>query len=524
MVKVPNFINWRHKKNLALWIAASLAGLYVIASLAFEGRFGLNIGDEGFLWYGVQRVLLGEIPIRDFMAYDPGRYYWAAGLMSLWGGRGILDLRVAVAVFQWLGLACGLWVLVSRGGRRQIGALIVAGLVMLVWMFPRHKLFDIALSLILVALFTWWLHRPNARRHFIVGIVIGIVACFGRNHGVYALIGSVLVFAWLTFEQGLSSWRALLAWAMGIAVGFLPIGIACLLAPGFAQAFWASVIFLFELKATNLPLPIPWPWRVPYTALPTEDAIRGLLIGLAFMGLIIYPLLGLVKMFRQRAKCAPIDAPLVATVCLAIPYAHYAFSRADIGHLAQGIFPALLGTFLLLGTMRSAVRWVSAAGILLASIWATALSHPALECWRGGQCQDVVVSGQRLMLEPSVASDVSLLRNLAIRYAPIGRAFVTTPLWPGAYALLERRSPLWEIYALTPRSQVFQQSEIERLRAAKPAFIVVYDVALDNREELRYRNTHPLIEKYVEEHFIRLKSANPAYHLYRAPDAIEASN
>ena len=505
---------------LLAWVAIFIALISTIASFTIEGRYGLNIWDEGFLWYGVQRVLLGEVPIRDFMAYDPGRYYWAACLMTLWGGHGILDLRAAVAVFQWIGLAGGLWVLASRAGTRSAGYLLVAALVMLMWMFPRHKLFDIALSLILVALFTWWLHRPDLRRHFIVGVAIGIIACFGRNHGVYAVIGSLLVFAWLAFERrSLPSWRALLAWSAGIAVGFLPIGIACLLVPGFAQAFWASILFLFELKATNLPLPVPWPWTVPYTTLPAEEGIRRLLIGLAFTCLIIYPVLGIVRMCRQRTTCLPVDAPLVATVCLAIPYAHYTFSRADVGHLAQGIFPALVGTFLMLGTTLNVVRWMSVGGILLASVWLAAPSHPALVCWRGGQCQDVVVSGQHLKLEPSVASDVSLLRDLAVHYAPNGRGFVATPLWPGAYALLERRSPLWEIYALTPRNEAFQQAEIERLRVTKPGFIVIFDLALDNREELRYRNTHPFIQKYIEEHFIPLKSANPAYHLYRAPDS-----
>ena len=155
-----------------------------------------------------------------------------------------------------------------------------------------------------------------------------------------------------------------------------------------------------------------------------------------------------------------------------------------------------------------------------ASLWVMHVFHPGWQCDTSRQCVNVEISGDKLSVSPDVVSEVGLLRKLTDEYAPNGRSFIATPFWPGAYPLLGKKSPMWEIYALFPRNEGFQQLEIERIEAANPGFILIYDLPLDAREELRFRNTHPLIHQYIVDNFERLSdSPSSVYQIYTAKKA-----
>ena len=221
-------------------------------------------------------------------------------------------------------------------------------------------------------------------------------------------------------------------------------------------------------------------------------------------------------MVWQKFQNKQVSPVLVASSFLALPYAHYAYSRADVYHLSFGIFPLLIGC-LVLATQPGKIKWPLALMLCAASLWGTLAAYPGWQCHPSKQCVDIEVSGNNLIVDPGMASDVGLLRKLADQYAPDGQSFIATPFWPGAYALLERKSPMWEIYALFRHSQAFEQAEVERIKTAKPGFAFVFDFPLDWREELRFQNTHPLIYQYIVDHFERLPdSPNPAYQIYKA--------
>lgn len=497
--------------------AFGLSFALVFVLFVLQGHAGFSLWDEGFLWYGAQRVMLGDVPTRDFIAYEPGRYYWSAGIMSLLGSNGIISLRIAVAIFQVFGLFTGLLIISKTiwKQRDHIPYLLLSGLTLVIWMFPRHKLFDASLSIFLVGILAFLIENPTARRHFIVGCCVGGIAVFGRNHGVYGAVGSLGALVWLYFERAKTPGlvKGFFYWANGVVAGFTPMLLMGLFVPGFAKAFLENTLSIFEQKATNLPLPVPWPWTVDFAA-PTGNVVQDVLVGLFFLAVLGFGPLSIGWVLYQKFRKQASSPALVAAAILALPYAQYAFSRADIGHLALGIFPLLLGLLVFFANQPTKLKWLFAVVLCAGSVWVMYAFQPGWYCFASRQCVNVEVSGSTLQVDRPIADEIALLRQLSEQYAPNGESFIAAPFWPGAYALLERQAPTWEIYALIPRSEAFEEKEIKRIKASNPAFVIILDIPLDGREELRFKNTHPLTYQYILDNFeVVPYSSNPAYQI-----------
>lgn len=509
------FDNLRSILSILLLVVVSVVGLFI-----WQSHVGLSLLDEGFLWYGAQRVMLGEVPMRDFMAYDIGRYYWSAALMSLWGGKGIVALRFAIAVLQAAALFIGLTVLTRYSAKQHFLFWVVVLVSLLTWMSPQYRVFDISPPIILVGSLAFLVEKPSARRYFLTGLVVGLVSIFGRNHGLYGVLGSLSVLAYSSIKQGggLRLREAFSAWMSGVMVGYLPVLVFLVVVPGFAQAFWESILLLFEIKATNIPLPVPWPWLAPFGQLPILHLLRGMMMGVFFIAIVAFGVMGIAWAIRKKLQGKHLSPTLIAAISLALPYAHYAYSRPDIEHLAPGMIPFIMGVLVLIGSQSVKIKWVSAVLLCGASWWAMAPTYSGWTCYINPQCVEIKVSGDVLIIDRETANSLTLLNKLAEQLSPDGQTFIATPFWPGAYAALGRKSPVWEIYALFPRSNAFQQAEIERIKTANPGFVVVLDFTVGGDEGTRFSFTHPIIANYIKDNFVPVSgySSNPRFHTYRS--------
>jgi hypothetical protein len=486
-----------------------VVGLVIAAALptiayALQGALGLSFADEGFLWYGSQRVMAGEVPIRDFMAYDIGRYYWSATVMELLNSRGILAMRISNVMLQTMAMLFATYLVIRRTPRLRLSFAVLAAGTLMLWMLVNDfKIADYLASIVLIFALSLILELPSLRHSFVCGCIVGFVAILGRNHGVYGAVASVGAIGYLAYrKEGERPLRLLVAWSAGVFVGYLPMIVALFVVPEFANSFWESAVkTILETKTTNISVPWPRPWWAHFDSRHYwPDELRHVILGLLFIALPLFGLAGLFYIAQKRSSENRASNPVfISAVLLALPYAHYAFSRADIAHLSFGIFPLLIGAMTSPFAVSTTPRLALVISLFAASLFVVLPYQSGYRALLAGNWQTVTVGSDTLKVAPETASEVALLVTLADRYAPNGRSFVAT--WPGVYALLERRSPTWEIYVLYPRDEEFQLAEIARIKAANPGFVFVTDWALDGNEKYRYGNSHSLIDRYINATF-----------------------
>ena len=474
------------------------SGATVLVLFLWQGRIGFSLWDEGYLWYGVQRVVAGEVPLRDFSSYEPGRYYWVAALVGWMGAPGIVSVRAAAALFQSIGLSLGLAALANSGAKSQRLFWCLAAITIAAWMAPPHRLFDSSVCLALIGALSYGLARPSAGRWFVVGLAVGLAAVFGRNHGVYGAVGSLSAMACLALGSDrprvgnrLALGRALPAWAAGVTIGFLPILLSIALSPASPRPRGEHPTSLRGRRhqhSASTALALARAAGRRCAARPSD-----------LPGRVLHRRPRLRAGRRRRADTAAATWPpvIAASACLALPYAHFVYSRADLEHLALGVYPVLLGLMAMLAGLEARWKWSAGALLLIGSAYTMLPLHAAWSCRPSQHCVTAQVGADTLDVDIGTAGHLALLERLAAEYAPGDRTFIAAPFWPGAYAALARRSPMWDTYALFPSSSADQQAEIERIKAADPGFVVIYDASLDHRDDLNFDRTHPLIDRYI---------------------------
>jgi hypothetical protein len=506
-------------------VAILVGTLFTIAWIACTWRYGFDVADEGYYWYGAQRLLHGEIPMRDFMAYDIGRYAWTAALMGKLGDDGIFGARMGAGIYQLFTIPIGV-LIALRAVNGQLGTLgkIILAAVMTallnLWVYPYYKVFDYGTSILIVAMLAIMMTSQRANSWFGAGLILGVAAIMGRNHGVYGAFAALLLSGFLLLKQDRRAVLAkpMLAFVAGTIVGFSPTFVMAVLIDGFAGGFIESVHELIRSGATNLSLPVPWPWTFSKSHLRWIDWATGVTKGLSFIAIVLMPIIAILALVRRPlAQFRTVHTVILCSSFASIAYAHYAYSRADLTHLALSIAPLILAlpsVAALVGHPIAMATALLGVSILVLAPEVPYLAQPLLK----KPLTTTSIIGTNLYV-PSWIN--ARLQSAEYVFATIPNArdsFLAIPDSPGLYAIYKKKMQIWEIYSLWPRDPSFERAELSRLQVNAPQVIFLSNHALDGRPELRYSSTHPILYQWIVDNYrpepALQKSPNPPWEVY----------
>lgn len=498
-----NLSNPTHRSSLPDFSVAAVTSICITCAWFWlTWRWGFDLADEGFFWYGAQRTSSGEVPLLDFMSYDIGRYYWATFFMQLLGNDGPFAARLGAAVFKYFGTFLGVFICLS-GMRRQgvvrwLFALLVA-CVLTIWAKPYYKVFDHTSSILIVGMLVLMLRYQKPSRWLLAGICLGVVAMIGRNHGFYGVVTSMAIAFILIFNGSfLKTIFGLYGYfILGVFISYSPTLIMTFTVDGFAAAFLKSIFSLFNRGSTNILLPVPWPWTVKLDTTNILLIVQNLSIGIGFLSLLLFPIIGTFLLLSNKLTLSN-DARkvFVAIVVASIPYAHYSFSRADVTHLSFGMFPLLIGLMVLGGSARGLRPLVLVVGLLVVSV----LTVPPAVLHRIVQKNwvETDVAGEQLWVSPELSKTLLAINNILLEQPS---SFLALPNMPSIHAIFRQKMATWEIYALFQRNEDFEAREIERLELALPKIILLSDHALDGNPAFRFSRSHPVTYQWVTSNY-----------------------
>lgn len=481
------------------WAAVIAVPLLVLLTLTFvHVGYGINLVDEGYLWYGAQRTAAGEFPLVSFQAYEPGRYLWVAWWMRMTGDDGILVLRWSGVAFEALAIAAVS--LVAFQQTRSAVVSILAGVVCVLFLCPWHGRFEPSIAVLEAAVLAGWIERPSPRRYLLVGVFLGAASIFNVYLGAYGLFGFLVALALIARSDraSVSAGRVLLTGA-GLLIGYLPLVAIMFRVPGLAgriAAEYGAHLSSGSVKG-HLPLSIPWPWKLPYNSPFWVDNASQFFYGSFFVLAIFFGPIVLALVFLKKRDWLREHPLFTVSAALSISYAHYILSRPDMEHLLRGGAPLVLA-MALLPVSRNVVLRSLPGFATIAVLWVMLHVH-----WAGcdSRSRTVIVGREPLCVQADAAMVIEASRALVAQYVRAGEAVFIAPYHVGLYPALGLKAPTWEIFAFGPRSAEFQREEIERLEAARTRLVIFFQPPIDPVPELFYTATHPVIAEYLRTNF-----------------------
>lgn len=488
--------------------AALLLGAFVLPAL----RMDVNFADEGYLWYGCLRVLEGDIPIRDFRGYDPGRYYLLAVWMRVFGSN-LLSLRAGLLFVLSLGFAC--WLYTAHLATGNWAWTLLAGFALLPWIQQRFKWIENAFSMFALFFAALLLQVPGPSTYLAAGVFLGLSGLMGLNLAVYHGFGlcAAMLVSGLTTQAGIDNGSGF-DFALGALFGYSPMLLMFARYPGFLRCYWRrKVVEVVRRGSSNLPVRIPFLWRTaPEHMLGMSPARRGFYaVWYSAMPLILGA--AVIWLFLVDAGTIVPHAPLLAGIFVGVGYMHYAYSRADPPHLARAMPPMLLVCTAMLAPL-GFVGLTLMLVIFLSSCWAVLPNFSPLYKFAREHHHYTLYAapGGTLRIHNTWAKWLGRIRELVERYSRTDTDTLFLPTKAILYPLMNKRVPVYDVFCVYPATEAEQETMLREIRHNEIRFALIDNIDLDGREDRRFARTHPLVWRFLRENFTEVEQTDLPPH------------
>lgn len=247
-----------------------IAGFLILALCLFAAipRYtsNLDLGDEGLLAYGGERVLQGQVPNRDFVSLQPPLSFYSIALFYKIFGKSLLTLRI-MGVIIYVTIPLLLYAIA-----RNFSSIPFSFLSALPSMFlgisyahfvPVAVWQSVVACLAAVLLVLLAARNSPAKGLALVSGGLTAAAVFLRqDQGFYLLIAITTLLITLHFAKknqpdSTNPKVAAILWIIGIAVVSIPLGIYWLAAGAIKPMFQQLVLFPLTTYSKTSALPFP---------------------------------------------------------------------------------------------------------------------------------------------------------------------------------------------------------------------------------------------------------------------------
>jgi hypothetical protein len=484
------------------FICVALLLAFALAIAYPRWRAGIDWRDEGLLAYGSERVMLGEVPHRDFVSLQPPLSFYAVAALFKIGGTSLFTLRL-------LGLSIFLLLpLLIYGVARSLGSTPVlsfaAAAPACVLGLPYTLFVPLAvwqgIAASFAAVFFFTRATLSARRWLalVAGLFTACALFLRHDQAAYTMVAILALVLALSFasdpvRKGKLR-RALLFLLAGIAIIAIPALIIWCQIGALPEMFQQLVVFPLATYRKTSALPFP---KITAGKTAVETAVVLLFYLPVFVQIVTALYLAQSIVRRRFGRREAILAFLLVWSAL---FFLQVMVRSDQTHLLITLPPLFLLAAFAWSIVQETIVKHRKTRIALSAVLAIAVAS-YLWVLHSVMLPDVTRAQDQLSLERGGVrvAGASVITNFVHKLqndVPPTRSILALPYQPMFYFLCERRNPTRWNY-LWPGDQTAQDHArfIEESERDPPARILL-------SEQRELAESAPAILEYVRIHYL----------------------